>query len=433
MKMVKKKTHKKRKTHSHSKKKKHATKKKETHHPKDKKEKKFHALHEEIKKQLSKHVKYDEHKKEVAVEPEGKHEEPLKVQTEKPVETVKKPVHNIPVSGLDQFEKNLIESIEINEKESGIEVLIQGGFDLEKRIQIKTGQLPQFLKTVLPDRINSMDPGDNLRMVGLTTQEMSDLFKTSIIVEPKGELQVTEEDENGKICLNIGIEEDHVPLEHTDKGLEDVRMVVEKEREWMEEKSKELNKVQEENGEDSEDDWLKDQITSQHEEISKIADEMGESIKATNSIPSVKHTLTENTPKETEPNETEKANEPDEGGMKEFIEAYKEEANTYIQTLGKIEQLKENPKNIELMGELCESCNGLKSISDAMGFTNISKVTRSIEHVLEEYKNTGSIDLDRYDSLKEGVDRVHSLYHNLENSEKENVEDIIKRIGPSAE
>ncbi|MFH1447926.1 MAG: Hpt domain-containing protein [Candidatus Micrarchaeota archaeon] len=473
--------------------------------PREQKHKKgveFEALHEQIKRQLKSSNDYDgkksHKKKEVHHKPEKDAkkkqdkklvvpERPDAVEELKTGEPASEPavVHETYVEkhgekdkpteaifSLSSFEKSMMDKVDIGNRGDRTEIRISGGFGLNKRVELTSSELSGFLQSLLPEKINSMGPGDRFMVVGFTLDEMNDLLATDIIVEPKGELEVSEEELDGKLCLNIGVIGEGTLFDYSapQRTTDDVRKVVEREKPWIESKRKEMAGEQEtaapeemQTGEED-DDWVQKQIQIQHEEVARIAKEMGESIRATLPAEMTAKTAPEAEEKpaeqpapgaETKPEpaptteaEEKPAEQPapgaetaapagekpadaggdDEMDMSEFMDVYKEEAVTYVEALNKLPTLKDDPKNAELISEIHRSAHSLKSMSTAMDFMNLSKISKSLELLFAAYKKTGSMDMGKYDIVKEGVDRINELYGDLGNSEKANVDEIVKKI-----
>ncbi|MFH0817898.1 MAG: Hpt domain-containing protein, partial [Candidatus Micrarchaeota archaeon] len=108
--------------------------------------------------------------------------------------------------------------------------------------------------------------------------------------------------------------------------------------------------------------------------------------------------------------------------------AYKEEAVTYVDALKKLPQLKDNPQNADLISEIHRSAHSLKSMSAAMGFLNISKISKALEILFANYKKGGGFDMSNYDIALGAVDEINTLYSDLANSEKASVEEIVKKV-----
>ena len=452
-------------------------------------------MHEEKEKGKHSEQKRDEQKKREPPKQEKKHEPARQEQNRQATKNDGKKAEKetLPAGKrseeketgprLNHFEISMLQKIEIEPRAGELHIGLSGGFGLSKSVSLKKAELAGFLSHVLPRKINSMGPGDWVEVSGMDSEELEALFTRNMQVEPKGEIEVTEKEEKGKVAISIRVSEqrDDLPFNYSGPGLEDVRRLVEREKLAM------MSAKQSQSGqggagqeEPKESDWLKEQITQQNKDVAAIAKELGEKVQASMPVPTQANeqapspmpeakTDAPAPPQEKEvgaPKEAQSASgpgqspqsqqpaslqapppaqsqapqqppapspQPAEGGgdsmdMAEFMDAYKEEAVTYVEALKKLPQIKDNPQNAELISEIHRSAHSLKSMSAAMGFLNISKISKALEIMFAAYKKIGSADMAKYDAAKEAVDRIDALYSDLANSEKANVEDIVKKV-----
>jgi hypothetical protein len=431
----------------------------------EKKHEKTHLpLHEQIKRQLSKTVKAEPTKKQGEEKPAellraisdaaGEHsvmfDKPAKeiaLARETGIESAKDHIKTViplrpepkrpvgPLSSISGFEKTMMNRIEIERSGEQVELRISGTFGLEKKIKLKSGELSGFLQSLLPAKINSMMLGEELAIVGMSTADLSDLFKTDIIVEPKGELEVAEEEAGGGILIRIRM-----------AGSRDSLF-----SQPVQGKPNDILRTGPEKEKNRDGDWLREQIRAQSKEIAELAKEMGDRVASDLTKPQddIGNSTRKNVvqieqqaevkvetrsptvvaPEKTPPKAEEaKAGDERDPEAEELFNAYREEAGAYVEQLGKVPELKESPANVDLIGELQRSANDLKTMSTAMGFANISRLSKSLENLFASYKKRGAVDAGGYEILEEAVAKVQSLYANLENSEQEDVNKVVEKV-----
>ncbi|MFH1471052.1 MAG: Hpt domain-containing protein [Candidatus Micrarchaeota archaeon] len=430
-------------------------------------------IHEQIKKQLQGKTKREEPRRIKAGKAHAKEEKKLDGETPhkktggpelkagSAVPSPKESVHTEIEAkarelAMSYFEISMMDKVEIEANGKDVKLRITGSLGLEKLVSVDKGEVARFLGEVLPKRISAMEPGEKLDIVGMEMDELEDLFRTSIPVEPRGELEVSEKEEGGKVSITIKVAKAKEPLfDYSKPGLEDVRRLVEREKLAI----GAAQKTPEEKGEAKEEpDWLQEQLAAQKRDIAALAKEFGEKVKppeekgeeavpkeeppqATSAAPPESQSTAPTEPQaqaspsasEESPGEPAQAQAPAGGGedsmnMTEFMDAYKEEAAAFVEALKKIPRIKENPGNADLIAEMQRSAHGLKSMSAAMGFMNISKISKALEMMFAGYKKTGTVDMAKFDVAKEAVDKIDLLYSDLANSEKANVDEVVKKV-----
>jgi hypothetical protein len=314
-----------------------------------------------------------------------------------------------------------------------VRLRVCGNFGLDEEMTVEKGRLSGLLQEMLPVKINSMKSGDELAIVGMTGGELSDLFTKHIMVEPRGELEVSETEEGGRTSIVIRIAGQDTlfapGFEHGAKTHETT-----------------AGGTRKEDGGD----WLREQIRDQAKDVAALAREMGESIRSNLNpgAPDVKRDVVpvpgesgsagpevvEEKPggsvdlkgeADSDGQEAPQGQDPD---MGEFINAYREEATAHVEKLKEILKLGESPNDKELIGEILLSVRELKNISTAMGLANISGLSGSLEKALAGCSEKGEVDPNKYGSIRKAVDKLVELHSDLENSDKAEIGEFIREL-----